>query len=273
VPALTAAGDATGTDLVVASRYANGGSRAGLAGTYRTLVSGASTMVTKALFTRALRGISDPMSGFFAVRSSALTLDDLRPLGYKILLELAVRCRFRAVAEVPYSFGERFAGDSKSGLAEGLRFLQHLVTLRLGASVLGDARARLLVFGAVGLSGFLPNLSALWLLTEVAGLHYLPAAVVATQIAIAWNFLLLDLLFHHRRSRRWPRRIGSFFLLNNADLLVRIPLLALLVGVLGLGVLVGTVLTLVLMFLVRFFVTDRVIYVAKPETQPVLEAS
>ena len=33
------------------------------------------------------------MSGFFAVRAAALDADVLRPLGYKILLELIVRCR------------------------------------------------------------------------------------------------------------------------------------------------------------------------------------
>jgi len=126
----------------------------------------------------------------------------------------------------------------------------------------------MVVFGAVGLSGFLPNLLALWLLTGYGGVHYLAATVVANQLGIAWNFALLDVLFHHRRSRRWPRRLGSFFALNNADLLVRIPLLALLVGVLGLGLLVGTVITLVVMFLVRFFVTDRVIWVPKPEPVP-----
>jgi dolichol-phosphate mannosyltransferase len=265
VPSLVEAGESAGADLVVASRYASGGSKAGLGGAYRALVSRASTVVSKALFTRALRGISDPMSGFFAVRASAVKLDELRPLGYKILLELAVRCRFGRVAEVPYMFGERFAGESKSTVAEGLRFLQHLVSLRLS-----DARTRMLVFGAVGLSGFLPNLVTLWLLADVLGMHYLPAAVIANQLGIAWNFVLLDLLFHHRRSRRWPRRLGSFYLLNNADLLVRIPLLALLVGVLGLGLLTGTVLTLVVMFLVRFFVTDRVIYVPKPEPQPAM---
>lgn len=265
VPELAAAGDRTGADLVVASRYASGGGRAGLANGYRTLVSGASTVVTKALFTRALRGISDPMSGFFAVRRSAVELDELRPLGYKILLELAVRCRFRQVTEVPYQFGERFAGDSKSTLAEGMRFLRHLIMLRLS-----DARARMLVFGAVGLSGFLPNLVTLWLLTELVGVHYLPAAVVANQVGIAWNFALLDVLFHHRRSRRWPRRLSTFFLLNNADLLVRIPLLAVLVAYLGVGYLLGTVITLVVMFLVRFFVTDRVIYVPTPEPEPAM---
>jgi dolichol-phosphate mannosyltransferase len=47
----------------------------------------------------------------------------VRPLGYKILLELAVRCRPRGVAELPYEFGERFADESKSTVKEGLRFV------------------------------------------------------------------------------------------------------------------------------------------------------
>jgi dolichol-phosphate mannosyltransferase len=222
-------------------------------------------VVAKAAFGRALRGISDPMSGFFALRRSAVKLDDLHPLGYKILLELVVRCRFGRIAEVPYGFRERFAGASKSSLAEGLRFLRHLFMLRFS-----DARARLLAFGAVGLSGILPNLATLWLLSDVIGVHYLPAAVVANQVGIGWNFVLVDLLFHHRRGRRWPRRLGTFLLLNNADLLIRIPLLAVLVGFVGVGYLLATVITLVAMFLVRFLVTDRVIYVPRPEPQPAM---
>ena len=67
----------------------------GLAGGYRIAVSRGATWLTKGLFPRALRGISDPMSGFFAIRRSAVTDEALQPLGYKILLELAVRCRPR----------------------------------------------------------------------------------------------------------------------------------------------------------------------------------
>ncbi|GAA3220848.1 hypothetical protein GCM10020256_27240 [Streptomyces thermocoprophilus] len=130
VPELVATGQRTGAGLVVASRYLPGGSRAGLAGGYRVAVSRAATWLTKALFPRRLRGISDPMSGFFAVRRADLTADTLKPLGYKILLELAVRSRPRAVAEVPFVFQERYAGESKSTAREGLRFLRHLAGLR-----------------------------------------------------------------------------------------------------------------------------------------------
>jgi dolichol-phosphate mannosyltransferase len=134
VPELVTAGNRDGADLVVASRYAAGGRSSGLADTYRRLVSGTSRVATKVLFHSALTQVSDPMSGFFAVRASSLELAGLRPLGYKILLELLVRNRPGRVVEVPYAFDARHAGDSKSTLAEGGRFLRHLATLRLGGT-------------------------------------------------------------------------------------------------------------------------------------------
>jgi dolichol-phosphate mannosyltransferase len=132
-PALVAAGEEAGADLVVATRYAGGGSRAGLDGGFRKFASGGSTFLAKLMFPRRLRRVSDPMSGFFAVRSTALDTTVLRPLGYKILLELTVRCRIRQVTEVPYEFQDRFAGESKANLSEGLRFLRHLIVLRFGS--------------------------------------------------------------------------------------------------------------------------------------------
>lgn len=132
MPTLPATGEKTGADLVVASRYVAGGSRAGLSGRYRLMVSSMSTLLAKTIFLRRLRGVSDPMSGFFAIRRDVVTPEALHPLGYKILLELIVRVRPRRVAEVPYVFGERHAGDSKSSVREGLRFLRHLAVLRTG---------------------------------------------------------------------------------------------------------------------------------------------
>jgi dolichol-phosphate mannosyltransferase len=133
VSELITAGERAGADLVVASRYAAGGSRAGLDGGFRRLASGGTTALAKAFFPRRLGPVSDPMSGFFAVRATALDADVLRPLGYKILLELIVRCRLGRVAEVPYQFQNRFAGESKANFGEGLRFLRHLTVLRVSS--------------------------------------------------------------------------------------------------------------------------------------------
>lgn len=74
------------------------------------------------------------LSGFSAVRSAALNADVLRPLGYKILLELIVRCQLQRIIEVPYQFQDRFAGQSKANLGEGLRFLRRLLLLRSSIS-------------------------------------------------------------------------------------------------------------------------------------------
>ncbi|WP_274561644.1 glycosyltransferase [Streptomyces spiramyceticus] len=261
VPELIARGRATGAELVVASRYAAGGSRSGLAGGYRVLVSGASTALTKALFPRALRGLTDPMSGFFAIRREAVdratTREGLQPLGYKILLELAVRCRPRAIAEVPYTFGQRHAGESKSTVKEGMRFLRHLVTLRTS-----DPRARVAAFGLIGLSGFVPNLALLWLLNGPGGLHFAPAEIIANQAGLLWNFVLVDSLLyrvqrsHHRRSVR----LLTFAAVGNADLVARLPLAALIIGWAGIAPVPATAISMVVVFAGRFLVVDRWLY-------------
>jgi dolichol-phosphate mannosyltransferase len=259
VPELVATGERSGAGLVVASRYIAGGSRAGLAGGYRVAVSRGATWLTKALFPRRLRGISDPMSGFFAIRRSAVTADVLRPLGYKILLELAVRSRPRQVAEVPFVFQDRYAGESKSTAQEGFRFLRHLAGLRTASPV-----ARMIGFGLIGASGFVPNLVGLWALIAL-GVHYVPAEIVANQLGVAWNFLLIEhLLFRDRRAhRRWWDRLGRFALLANADLVLRIPLIALFVDRLGMGALPATALALVTTFLLRFAGTEALVYLPR----------
>ncbi|MGW5851276.1 glycosyltransferase [Streptomyces sp. NPDC055254] len=259
VPELVGEAIRTGADLVVASRYISGGSRAGLAGSYRVAVSRGATWLTKGLFPRALRGISDPMSGFFAVRRAAVTSVALRPLGYKILLELAVRCRPAKVAEVPFVFQDRFAGESKSTAREGVRFLSHLAALRSATPL-----ARMIGFGLIGLSGFVPNLAGLWLLTR-AGMHYLPAEIVANQAGVLWNFLLIEvLLFRDRRGHRhWADRVGRFALLANADLLLRIPLIAVFVAKFGMAVLPATALALATTFVLRFVATEGLVYLPR----------
>ncbi|MFI2372864.1 glycosyltransferase [Streptomyces sp. NPDC018833] len=264
VPELVAAGERASADLVVASRYIRGGSREGLAGGYRIAVSRGATWLTKALFPRRLRGVSDPMSGFFAIRRSVVTADVLRPLGYKILLELAVRCRPETVAEVPFVFQDRFAGESKSTAREGMRFLGHLAGLRAASPV-----ARMIGFGLIGLTGFVPNLAGLHLLTA-AGMHYLTAEIVANQFGVVWNFLLIEvLLFRDRRCHRhWADRVGRFALLANADLLLRIPLIALFVGRLGMAVLPATALALLTTFVLRFAATEALVYLPGRRSAP-----
>jgi glycosyltransferase involved in cell wall biosynthesis len=128
---LLAKAERDGADLVVASRYCEQGRADGL-GPIRSLISTATSSAARMLFPRRLRGVTDPMSGFFLIRRSAVNLDELRPRGFKILLELLVRHGGLRATEVGYTFADRHAGESKGTLREGLTYLGSLVDLRLG---------------------------------------------------------------------------------------------------------------------------------------------
>jgi len=258
VPNLVAAGLRDGADLVVATRYATRGGRAGLSNGLRRWVSQGSTTMARLLFPAALGRISDPMSGFFAIRASSLEVAGLQPQGFKILMELAVRTRPPRVVEVPYEFQSRYAGESKADLRQGLRFARHLAMLRFGPT-----RLRMFGVALIGASGLVPNLAAVWLLNAVIGMNVLVAAVVANQAALMWNFLFIEELFRRRRNGSLLGRLGRFYALGNLDLVLRIPALACLVSIVHTGPLWGSLATLIASFIVRFFVLDRVIYAAR----------
>ncbi|MEO5833536.1 MAG: glycosyltransferase [Nakamurella sp.] len=269
---LVAVGQSRGLDLVAASRRVDDGRADGLSRGYRHAVSGAATALGKVLFPGRLARLSDPMSGFFAVRLAALRLSSLNPIGFKILLEIAVRQPRLLVAEVPFVFGDREQGESKASMAEGWRFVRHLTRLRFAVLKRQIAKSsaestavrirRLIAFGLVGASGLAVNTLALWVFSgQIWDQHYLIAAAIATQISTSWNFVLTELLvFTGRKPGSLFSRAVKFFLMNNTALLLRLPLLALLVGPLGVNLFVANILTLVLLFLVRFLIADAAIY-------------
>jgi dolichol-phosphate mannosyltransferase len=129
VDLLAAAG--AGADLVVASRHRGDGNAKGLSSGARRLGSGGATWLARLLFPRTLASVTDPMSGFFAVRTAAIDPASLRPRGFKILLEVLVRTRPLRVAEVPFEFAERYVGKSKASWREMARYLRLLVALRI----------------------------------------------------------------------------------------------------------------------------------------------
>jgi glycosyltransferase involved in cell wall biosynthesis len=139
IPVLLAAAERDGADLAIASRYRGKGRADGL-GPVRALVSTACGSAAKLLFPTRLRGVTDPMSGFFLIRPSAVDPDELRPRGFKILLELLVRSRDLRVTEVDYVFADRHAGTSKGSLREGLTYFRSLGDLRLGRGAPSPSR-------------------------------------------------------------------------------------------------------------------------------------
>jgi dolichol-phosphate mannosyltransferase len=114
-----------GADFVIGSRYVSGGSTADDWGVLRWVNSKVATLLA-----RPLTKISDPMSGFFALaRETFARAERPNPLGYKIGLELLVRCRCRHVREVPIHFSTREHGESKLTLTQQMLYLRHLARL------------------------------------------------------------------------------------------------------------------------------------------------
>src|SRR5712692_1580712 len=116
-------------DLVVASRYIKGGSYQGLTGVGRRCISVGLKWTAKLLFPGHLLRLSDPLGGFFLLRRALLADVSLRPIGYKILLELLLRCPWRQVLEVPYQFQARAHGQSKATMQQGIQALRHMLRL------------------------------------------------------------------------------------------------------------------------------------------------
>ena len=117
-----------GADVAVASRYCAGAAAdaaAGLDGRWRRMVSRLSRWPVWVVRPR-LRQATDPLAGFFALHRSVLDGVTLRPVGFKILLEVLGRGRWQRLDEVPYRFAPREAGSSKAELRQGAVFLRHV---------------------------------------------------------------------------------------------------------------------------------------------------
>ncbi len=112
----------SGDDFAIGSRFTAGASVAASWGLGRRLLSWVARLLA-----RPLAPASDPLAGFFACRRSLLDrADALRPIGFKVGLELIVKTRCRRVGEVPIPFAERRAGRSKLTAREGTNYLRHL---------------------------------------------------------------------------------------------------------------------------------------------------
>ena len=245
----------TRADIVVGSRLARGGDTRGL-GRGRSVISRVFAKITRATFPLRLRHVSDPLSGLFLARREAVDLDRLRPDGFKILLEILIRCPDLRVSEIPIRFGHRHAGQSKATKRETLRLFRLMLRLRLAGY------QRLAGFLTVGASGLVVNNLLLAAFTELAGIHYLLSAALATQGSTLWNFSLTELwVFGDRRAERPVLiRLIPFLLMNNVLLLLRGPVLVLLVSGFGVHYLLSNLITLVVTTLLRYVISDQWIW-------------
>lgn len=176
-----ASGDA---DIAIGSRYVAGGST-GAWDTRRARGSRIATLLARHLLPVA---VADPMSGFFATRQATLVaaLPRMSNLGFKILLDLIVSAPTSPrIVEIPFTFRERIAGESKLDTTVAVEFLRLLLDKAVGRYV----PPRLILFGIVGLLGLGVHLTLLRI-GLTAGASFALAQSIAVVGAIAFNFTL-----------------------------------------------------------------------------------
>jgi len=201
LPAMLALLSAGEADVVIGSRYLDAaGLEQGLS-PLRKLGS----RIAAALARRVLGvAVSDPVSGFFMMRRELIdqVAGKLAPAGFKILFDiLASQASPPRVAELPYAFRPRAAGQSKLGARVTLEYLG-LVTAKLSGDLISP---RLVYFALTGLSGVAVQMAVLALLQgAVFASRFTLTLGVAALCAMTSNFLVNNLVtYKDRRLKGW----------------------------------------------------------------------
>jgi len=215
--ALLQAGEA---DLVVGSRYIEGGS----ADSFNKQRAGASALATE-VARRVLRvKVADPMSGFFMIRRDRFEqlAPQLSTQGFKILLDIVATARGELrVKEIPYTFGSRLHGESKLDSMVALDFLG-LVLAKLTNDVVS---LRFLLFAMVGSIGLFVHFVALYVALEAVDLPFPEAQASAALCAMTSNFILNNFLTYRDQRLRGLailRGLLLFYLVCSVGLLANV---------------------------------------------------
>lgn len=206
-------------DIAIGTRYAAGG------GTKdwdenRLRISRAATRLGQLALGVPL---TDPMSGFFAARRDVIeaALPRLSGIGFKILLDIIASLpQHPKIAEIPYHFRNRVAGQSKADRQIGVEFLMLLADKTIGHIL----PPRLLSFLFVGGLGVGVHLSVL-ALGLMLGFGFPQGQILAVVTAIAFNFFLNNsFTYHDRRLHGWRmwRGLISFYAVSAIGALANI---------------------------------------------------
>jgi dolichol-phosphate mannosyltransferase len=197
------------TDLVVGSRYTEGGSLGDWTKSRIAISKAATWMANKLTGTP----ITDPMSGFFGIRRDAFlrSLPNLSSIGFKILLDIAASAPSPlAVKEVPYTFRTRQRGESKLDSLVLWEYLQLLIDKTFGKWI----PTRFISFALVGGFGVFVHFFVLTSLYKGAGATFAIAQTAATMVAISSNFFLNNLLTYSDRRLKGTRLFWGWVSFN-----------------------------------------------------------
>jgi dolichol-phosphate mannosyltransferase len=193
-------------DVVIGSRFVEGGGT-GEWDRDRVAKSAFATRLSKSVLGVDL---GDPMSGFFMIRTGIVRslVPTLSGIGFKILLDIMTASPqpLRAL-ELPYVFRTRELGESKLDHVVALEYLIALYDRRFGQFV----PVRFAMFSAIGAIGAVVHFAVLWLFFRLLDEPFLTGTIVATGVAMTFNFFLNNALtYREQRLKGWRQLIGGW---------------------------------------------------------------
>lgn len=193
-------------DVVVGSRYVEGGSTGEWASD-RELISRYATRLARLIVKTEL---SDPMSGFFALKREILheSAKNLSGLGFKILLDLVASAgRPLRVKELPYTFRTRLHGESKLDVSVAWEYVMMILDKSLGSYV----PVRFIPFAFIGGIGVFVHMAVLWVLFRLMDFTFITGQTTATLVAMTTNFLMNNALTYRDRRLRGRSLLRGWF--------------------------------------------------------------
>jgi len=198
-------------DLVCASRYLEGGA----SGEWPQDHGPASKLATWTAKSLTNVELTDPMSGYFAVRREVFErlAPDLSGVGFKILLDMVLAAGpGLRVREVPLTFGYRVAGEGKLSPKVVWDFAMMLVEHCSG----GTLRAELLSYRVIAAAGLVAHMFLLWLFMDLYGVSLSWGQTMAAVGAVFSIYAAKELL-SYGRTGPWRWYLGLFpFLISCA---------------------------------------------------------
>lgn len=195
-----------GADMVLPSRNIKGGQDEGL-NWFRKLASTTAKLAGKVLLP-SLRGISDPTSGYFMLRREVIEGVELKPVGWKILMEVLVMGHHNKVVEVPYAFQKRLEGESKISMQVTLQYFAHIFSLLMRS----ERERRFYAFMLVGMSGVVVDMGVFALISSIVKWPANVYATVSALAAMCSNYFLNRNLTFKSVSSRTLGQVGCEFL-------------------------------------------------------------
>ncbi|MEG3179198.1 glycosyltransferase family 2 protein [Sphingomonas sp. LT1P40] len=189
-------------DVAIGSRFVEGGGTGEWDGD-RVAKSALATRLSR----RVLKAdLSDPMSGFFMARSNVVRemVPHLSAIGFKILLDIMTASpRPLKFVELPYVFRTRTEGESKLDHVVAMEYLIALYDRMFGRVI----PVRFAMFSAIGALGAGVHFAVLALLFQGLGFTFLTGTIVATLVAMTFNFFLNNALTYRDRRLKGFRQL------------------------------------------------------------------